>query len=66
MVKIEEILRAIDLVETKYLSMTWTERQLKGSLEIYKTKGEFDGSTQSAIECLKRTGYEIEGVGKNV
>lgn len=33
--------------------------QLMQSLEIYKERGEFDGTLNSAIECLTLAGYEI-------
>lgn len=41
-------------------AFTYLERQLLGSLLVYKSRGEFDGTFESAIECLKQAEYEIE------
>ena len=38
------------------------EAQLARSLRVYQDRGEFDGSLESAIECLTLAEYEIEGV----
>lgn len=40
--------------------MTNLERQLSQSLEVYKRRGEFNGTMDSAKECLELAGYEIE------
>lgn len=37
-------------------------KQLAGSLQVYKGRGEFDGTMDSAYECLKQAEYELEKV----
>lgn len=36
------------------------EHQIAMSLKVYSSRGEFDGSLESAIECLELAGYEVE------
>jgi hypothetical protein len=36
------------------------EHQLVQSLEVYKRRGEFDGTMRSAFECLSQAEYEFE------
>jgi len=59
-----EVLSAMNLLSAPsgYLSATATEKQLASSLEVYERRGEFDGSLESAIECLERAEYEIGDV----
>lgn len=39
--------------------------QLVSSLKVYVGRGEFDGSLNSAVECLTLACYEIEGSVSN-
>jgi hypothetical protein len=65
MVTKNDIHRAMALVRdsTKNLDvpMTSLNKQLFLALCLYKQRGEFDGSYESAIQCLAMAGYEIEG-----
>ncbi len=36
-------------------------QQIARSLAVYINRGEFNGSVESAIECLGLAGYEIKG-----
>ena len=36
-----------------------SEKQLVNSLKVYQSRGEFNGTISSAIECLKQAGYEL-------
>lgn len=62
MITLDEVRKAIKMVENpiEWLNCTAVEKQLSKSLEIYQDRNEFDGSLESAIECLKLAEYEIQ------
>jgi hypothetical protein len=35
------------------------KNQIIQSLEVYKSRGEFDGTMDSAYQCLRQAGYEF-------
>ncbi len=45
----------------EWLNCEAVEKQLATSLELYKDRKEFDGTLESAVECLERACYEIQG-----
>jgi len=54
MITVYDIITAIKMMESK------TVQQVIQSLKVYQDRGEFDGSVESAKECLELAGYEIE------
>ena len=42
------------------MEMGTLERQMSDSLQVYKRRGEFDGTVESAIRCLELACYEFE------
>ena len=42
-----------------YLSASAESKAIARSLEVYEDRGEFDGTFDSAINCLSMAGYEI-------
>lgn len=46
--------------------MTNLERQLSQSLEVYKRRGEFDGTMDSAYKCLTLACYELEPINPHI
>lgn len=51
---------AIKYLNTKIPKKSSLSKDIAVSLSTYKTRGEFDGSLESAIKCLKQAEYEIE------
>jgi hypothetical protein len=41
------------------IEMGSLEKQLSASLQVYQSRGEFDGTVSSALECLELAGYEF-------
>ena len=62
MIQYLDILNAVNRVNGSRdgFDMGHLERQLSQSLEIYKQRGEFDGTIKSAYEVLTLAGYELE------
>lgn len=58
----EDIIEGMRLINqpTRYLFASEESKQVAGSLEVYADRGEFDGSFESAVECLKQAEFEIE------
>lgn len=57
-----EVLKAMQLLTNPagYLNCSALHKQLAQSLELYEERGEYDGTIESAIECLTLAAYEIE------
>lgn len=62
MIPLEIVKRAVELVNSDWYGFTWNSvgNQIVMTLRLYKEREEFDGSLESAIECLKLTQYEVE------
>ena len=56
----KQIKSAIKLLnnQSNWYRCSFYVQQLTRSLAVYQSRGEFDGSIESAIECLERAGYE--------
>lgn len=63
MITKNELHRILSFVSVIYpdADCTAKEAHLARSLRVYQDREEFDGSFESAVECLIRAGYEIEG-----
>lgn len=57
----DDLLKAVKMFHnpSEYLNCEWVHKQLVLSLELYEDRGEFDGSPESALECLELAGYEF-------
>ena len=62
MITKNELHRILALVSVIYpnTEITAKEAQLARSLRVYQDRDEFDGSYESACECLTLAGYEID------
>lgn len=62
MIRIEDVQKAMRMVDNplEYLSCEAVHKQLAMALELYQDRCEFDGSIESAVECLERAQYEID------
>lgn len=62
-----EIKRAIKctalITGPDYSLLSRTEKQIVHSLQVYQNRGEFDGSYESAWDCLGDAGYEVPSKG---
>lgn len=56
-VKYRELIDAINIV---YGFRKEPHTQISMALQLYKDRGEFDGTVLSAIECLQQAEYEID------
>lgn len=54
--------KAMRMVESpsEWLNCYAVEKQLAMALELYQDRGEFDGTLESAVECLEQAAFEIE------
>lgn len=65
MIKYEDLMRAIRISNSKAPKQTHgVVHQLVMSLDLYKERGEYDGSLKSATECLELACYEFEPMKK--
>lgn len=60
MLTIKEIQEAITELKTNEYKTPRGTSQLAQSLSVYWSRKEFDGSIDSAVECLLWAGYEIQ------
>lgn len=62
MIRIEDVQKAMRMLDNpmEYLSCEALHKQLAMSLEVYQDRGEFDGTVESAVECLEMAQYEID------
>lgn len=61
-IRIEHVQKAMRMVESprEWLNCLALEKQLAMALELYEDRGEFDGTIETAVECLERAAYEIQ------
>lgn len=60
----ETVDKAIRMVDNplEWLNCYAIEKQLARALELYKDRGQFNGTFKSAIKCLKRSKFDISYV----
>lgn len=56
-IKMLEVVQAVKAVNNDVIPKDAAVKRLAASLKAYWHRHEFDGSVESAIECLKRSGY---------
>lgn len=61
MITIDEIRQAMLLLKDPYAKHKSTAETLMYSLRLYQDRGEYDGTLESAIACLKQASYEVAG-----
>ncbi len=54
--------KALDAVREAATEVAKLESQIARSLETYRQRGEYDGSYDSALRCLKWAEYETRSV----
>lgn len=66
MISFKDLKKAIKYYNSKWDLESESEivRQLVSSLDVYRERQEFDGTLETAIECLTLAGYEIKGGSK--
>lgn len=59
MIKQDDITKAMRMVENprEYLNCESVHKQLAMALELYQDRGEYDGTYESAYECLVSAAY---------
>jgi hypothetical protein len=61
MIKREQVIKALKTLRGEvHPDPTGVIHQMALSLKVYRDRGEFDGSVNSAIECLEQAEYEID------
>lgn len=61
MITRDQVCQAVDMEFKERWSTDPVIRRLALCLAIYRDQNECNGTVDSAIECLSRAGYEIEG-----
>lgn len=61
-IRIEHVQKAMRMVDNprEYLSCEALDKQLAMALELYQSRGEYDGTIESAVECLELAAFEFE------
>ncbi len=63
MLTIKQVKSAIKLhqLNSNWLQCSPLTQKLSQTLSLYNMRGQYDGTLNSAIDCLEQAGYEIRG-----
>lgn len=60
MITYNELIKAMNIIERI------NNNQISKSLSVYESRNEYDGTIESAIECLTRAGYDFDNHCNNL
>lgn len=60
MITKSDVIKAIKIIRGEVLPMNFNTHLIVQALLLYKQRSEWDGSLESAIQCLKQAEYEIK------